>query len=40
VPPKPGSVVPSMVTGSVIAGKADRGVIVCTPLPGMLKVIA
>ena len=38
-PENPGCVVPSIITGSVIKGSADSGVIVCTPAPGMLKMI-
>ena len=37
--PAPGWVVPSIVTGSVIVGSADSGLIVCTPVPGMSKSI-
>ena len=33
VPAKPGCVVPSMITGLVIVGKALVGAIVCKPLP-------
>ena len=36
---KPGWVVPSMITGSVITGNADRSWIVCCPPPAMLNVI-
>ncbi len=32
--------VPSIVTGCVIVGRAESRLIVCTPLPGMLKLIA
>lgn len=32
-PLKPGCVVPSMVTGVVMVGSADCGLIVCTPVP-------
>ena len=39
VPAKPGWVVPSMVTGSVMNGRNEPGVIVCTPPPPMLKLI-
>src|SRR5262245_3383585 len=28
-----------MVTGAVIVGSADSGLIVCTPVPGMLKLM-
>ena len=38
-PVKPGCVVPSMVTAPVIVGRAESGDMVCTPEPGMLKVI-
>src|SRR5262249_6462913 len=38
VPANPGCVVPSMVTGPVMVGKADSGAMVCTPEP-MAKVI-
>ena len=36
----PGSVVPSIVTGWVSAGKAESRLIVWTPLPGISKSIA
>src|SRR5437879_13373032 len=39
LPEKPGWVVPSMVTASVISGRAEAGVIVCGPPEGMLKLI-
>ena len=39
VPANPGSVVPSIVTGSVTGGSGDAGAIVWAPPPGMLKVI-
>ena len=35
----PGCVYPSMMTGSVKEGSGEAGAIVCTPLPGMLKVM-
>src|SRR5271157_3926701 len=38
-PAKPGWEVPSRITGTVIAGSAESGLIVCTPEPGMLKSI-
>src|SRR5436305_10496624 len=37
-PAKPGCVVPSMMTGSVIAGRGEGGRIVCAPAP-ILKLI-
>src|SRR5437773_6288123 len=39
LPANPGWVVPSMVTGSVIVGRKNASIIVCTPAPGMLKTI-
>ena len=39
VPAYPGCEVPSRTTGSVSVGSPDCGVIVCTPLPGMLNVM-
>src|SRR5260370_37979602 len=39
LPAKPGWVVPSMITGSVIVGSADAGAIVCTPAPAILKAM-
>src|SRR6185503_11817720 len=38
-PTNPGCVVPSIVTGLVIGGSADAGVIVNGAAPGMLKTI-
>src|SRR5262249_36383740 len=38
-PPLAGCVYPSMVTASVMSGRFDPRVIVCTPAPGMLKAI-
>ena len=36
----PGCVYPSMLTGSVTPGSGDCGVMVRTPVPGMLKVMS
>src|SRR4051812_27827642 len=40
VPAKPGCVVPSITNGLVIVGKAEVGVMVKGPPPGMLKTMA
>ena len=40
VPAEFGSVVPSIVTGCVSVGSAESRSMVCTPLPGMLKLMA
>jgi hypothetical protein len=39
VPAKPGCDAPLMTTGSVIVGRGEVGLMVCTPGCGMLKVI-
>src|SRR4026207_1389508 len=39
LPPAPGCVRPSMVTGSVTAGREVNGTIEYGPVPGMLKAI-
>src|SRR5205814_859164 len=39
LPAKPGWVVPSMITGSLIVGSTDAGAIVCTPAPAILKAM-
>ena len=39
VPLNPGCVQPSMMTGSVIVGRALAGAIVCAPTPAMLNTI-
>ena len=39
VPLNPGCVQPSMMTASVIVGRAVSGVIVCVPVPTMLKLM-
>ena len=39
VPAKSGSLVPSIITGSVIVGRALPGLMVCGPAPAMLKLI-
>ena len=38
-PAKPGWDAPSSITGTVIVGSADSGVIVWTPAPGIAKLI-
>ena len=39
VPAYPGWVVPSIVTGSVISGRADAGEMVWTPAPGIANTM-
>src|SRR6185503_10719716 len=40
VPPKPGCVVPSIVTGSLNGGRSAVGVIVCAPYPSAKVIVS